>query len=93
MASNLREAVHEAADKLPENRLAEVLNLMQLLIDVEDNPDVEVEELWLLSSGKLKEMVDEIEDAPAPVEDWRKHLNDRKWASARRKPRPFKGSG
>ena len=76
MASNLREAVHEATDKLPENRLADVLNLMQMLINVEDNPDVEVEELWLLSSGKLKKMVDEIQDAPAPVEDWRKHLND-----------------
>jgi hypothetical protein len=76
MATNLREAVHEATDKLPENRLAEVLTLMRMLIDVENNPDAEVEELWLLSSGKLKEMVDEIQDAPAPVEDWRKHLND-----------------
>ncbi len=76
MATNLREAVHQATDKLPENRLAEVLNLMRMLIKVDDNPDVEIEELWLLSSGKLKEMVDEIQDAPAPAEDWRKHLND-----------------
>ena len=76
MATHLREAIHDAADKLPENRLAEVLDWMQRLIDAGDNPDVEPEEMWLLASGKLKEMVDEIEDAPPPVDDWRKHLNE-----------------
>jgi hypothetical protein len=74
MDTNLREAVHKAADKLPENRLAEVLNMMQMLIDAGNNPDVEPEELWLLTSGKLKAMVDEIEDAPAPVDDWQKWI-------------------
>ncbi len=76
MSTNLRDAVHQAASRLPEERLAEVLQLMELLIEAEDNPDVEPEEMWLLASGKLKEMVDEIQDAPAPVDDWRKHLND-----------------
>jgi len=76
MSTNLRDAVHEAAERLPEDRLAEVLQLMELLIETEDNPDVEPEEMWLLAAGKLKEMVDEIQAAPPPVDDWRKYLND-----------------
>jgi len=76
MSTNLRDAVHQAADRLPEDRLAEVLQLMELLIEADANPDVEPEEMWLLASGKLKTFVDEIQDAPAPVDDWRKHLND-----------------
>jgi hypothetical protein len=76
METNLREAVHEAADQLPEDRLADVLHLMQLLIEVGNQPDVEPEELWLLASGQLKRLVDEIQNALAPVDDWRKRLND-----------------
>jgi hypothetical protein len=63
MATDLRQAVHEAADQLPEARLADVLRLMQLISDTSDDPDVEPEELWLLASGQLKQMVDEIDSA------------------------------
>jgi hypothetical protein len=76
MATNLREAVRQAADDLPETYLADVLRLMQLLTDTQNHPDIEPEELWLLASGQLKHMVDEIDDAPPPIDDWRKHLHD-----------------
>jgi len=46
MATHLREAIHDAADRLLENRLAEVLDWMQRLIDAGDNPDVEPERWW-----------------------------------------------
>ncbi len=76
MATNLREAVHQAADKLPETYLADVLRLMQLLTETQGDSDIEPEELWLLASGQLKQMVDKINDAPPPAADWRKHLYD-----------------
>jgi hypothetical protein len=55
MATYLRQAVHEAADQLPEARLADVLRLMQLITDTSDDPNVEPEELWLIAFGQLKQ--------------------------------------
>ncbi|MBI5931661.1 MAG: hypothetical protein HY862_20295 [Chloroflexi bacterium] len=74
MTINLREEIHKAVDDLPSQHLPDILRLMELLIKYTDQPDVEPEELWLLASGNLKKMVDEMESAPAPTEDWRKHL-------------------
>lgn len=74
MVTNIREAVHQAADQLPDEQLEDVLRWMQLLIDTKDHPDVEPEDMWLLATGELKRMVDAIEDAPPPVDDWRSHL-------------------
>lgn len=76
MTANLRDAIHQAADQLPETHLADILRLMQWLIDEGDDADIEPEELWLLATGKLKQMIDEIEDAPPPVDNWRQHLHD-----------------
>ena len=68
---DLREQIYHIVEQLPENRLEDALRLMELLSD-----DLEIEDLWLLSSGALKRMVDEIDQAPAVVEDWRSHLRD-----------------
>lgn len=73
MAMNIREKTHEAVDKLSEKQLSEVLRFVELLSSSSDN-DIEPEEIWLLMSGNLKRMVDEIEDAPPPTDDWRSHL-------------------
>ena len=69
---DLREQIYHIVEQLPENRLEDVFRLMQLLS--QDN--VEIEELWLLASGALKQMVDDIQDAPVAVDDWRGHLRD-----------------
>ena len=58
MSVNIREEIHKAVDDLPAHRL----------------PDVEPEEMWLVASGNLKKMVDEMVSVPAPAEDGRKHL-------------------
>lgn len=76
MAINLRDEVHKVVDKLSEPQLADVLRFLQLVIDNPEHGDIEPEEIWLLTSGVLKKLVDEIENAPDPVDDWRKHLHD-----------------
>ena len=50
----------------------EALRLMELMT----TGDREAEEMWLLVSGNLKTLVDGIENAPLPVDDWRGHLRD-----------------
>lgn len=69
---DLREQIYHIVEQLPENRLEDALRVMQLM----SSDDVEIEDLWLLSSGALKRMVDQIDDAPAAVNDWREHLRD-----------------
>lgn len=76
MSIDLREKVHQAVDELPQKQLADVLRMIELLASAPPNTDVEPEEMWLLSSGALKRIVDEIDNAPPPVEDWRSHLHD-----------------
>ena len=69
---NLREQIYHIVEQLPENRLEDALRVMELL----SSDDAEIEDLWLLSSGTLKRMVDAIDEAPAAVDDWRGHLRD-----------------
>ncbi|GIK62519.1 MAG: hypothetical protein BroJett018_03130 [Chloroflexota bacterium] len=76
MTINIRQEIHKAVDDLPDQHLSDVLHLIELLIQHADQADVEPEEMWLLTSGNLKKMVDEMESAPIPTEDWRKHLHD-----------------
>lgn len=67
----LRDKVHDSVERLTDTQLEDVLRYIALL---QEASDVEPEEIWLLRSGALKQMVDEIETAPPPVDDWRKHL-------------------
>jgi hypothetical protein len=67
---NLREQIYHIVEQLPENRLEDALQVMEMF----SSDEFEAEDLWLLSSGTLKQMVDDIEQAPAPVKDWRSHL-------------------
>lgn len=76
MTINLREQLHKTIDELPSTRLETTLRFLELLAIAPADSDVEPEETWLLASGALKQMVDELEDAPPPVKDWRKHLHD-----------------
>ena len=76
MTIKLREQLHKTVDDLPTSRLETTLRFLELLANAPEDADVEPEETWLLANDTLKKMVDEIENAPPPVEDWRKHLND-----------------
>jgi hypothetical protein len=76
MASDLRVKIHEAVEQLPQTQLEVVLRFVELLMVTPARNDIEPEEMWLLASGALKRMVDEIEAAPVPIEDWRSHLHD-----------------
>jgi hypothetical protein len=69
---DLREQITHIVEQLPENRLEEVLRMMQLL----SNDAMEIEDAWLLASGRLKDMVDAIDESPSASEDWRGHLRD-----------------
>jgi hypothetical protein len=76
MTINLREQLHKTIDELPSTRLETTLRFLELLAAAPEDADVESEETWLLANGTLKHMVDEIDNAPPPIEDWRKHLHD-----------------
>lgn len=76
MTINLREQLHKTIDDLPTIRLETTLRFLELLAIAPEDADVEPEETWLLANGMLKRMVEEIDNAPPPVEDWRKHLNE-----------------
>jgi len=75
MTINLREQLHKTIDELPSSRLETTLRFLELLASSPADAAVESEETWLLANGTLKQMVDELQDAPPPVEDWRKHLH------------------
>ncbi len=68
MVANMREKGHAMLDEIPEQELASVIQLLELLAKSRDNPDVEPEELLLLATGELKKMDDEIADS-RPI-DW-----------------------
>jgi hypothetical protein len=75
MVANMREKGHEVLDTIPEDQLASVVRLLELVAKHGNKADVEPEELWLLATGELKKMDDEIADA-RPIDDWRKYLDE-----------------
>ncbi|HEX2907282.1 MAG TPA: hypothetical protein VHO69_10510 [Phototrophicaceae bacterium] len=75
MAVNMRERGREALDEIPENQLPAVVRWLELLAKLSDNQEIEPEELWLLASGVLEKINDEIGKAK-PINDWRKYLDE-----------------
>ena len=74
MANDIRERGRMALDHLSDNQLPAVVRWLELLAELKDNADIEPEELWLLATGELKKMDDEMKDA-APIADWRRYLD------------------
>ena len=74
-ADMLREG-HETLDRIPQQRLSDVVRWLKLVAAMEENPEVELEELWLLATGELKKMADEAKDEAEPINDWRKYLDE-----------------
>ncbi len=69
MVANMRERGQTALNQISENQLPSVVRWLELIATTKNNPDVEPEELWLLATGELKKMDDEMGDA-IPIEDW-----------------------
>ena len=74
MNTKMLERGQEALSQVSEAYLPSVVRWLELLAEVKDNTDIEPEELWLLATGELKKMDDEMEDA-APIADWRRYLD------------------
>lgn len=66
MTVDMRERGKSALGDVPEVYLPTIVRWLELLAELKDNPDIELEELWLLATGELKLMDDEMEDA-API--------------------------
>lgn len=75
MIADMRERGEAALKEVPDEHLPTVVHLLELLAELKNQPDIEPEELWLLATGELKKMNDEIKDAK-PIEDWRKYLDE-----------------
>ena len=54
----------------------DVLRAMQRALAAPLVADAEIEETWLLVSGNLKRLIDNVDDMPPPVEDWRAYLRE-----------------
>jgi hypothetical protein len=73
MNTNLLEQGKQALENLPESYLPFIVRWLELLANTKS--EMEAEDFWLLTSGELKKMADDVPNAKA-VEDWRKHLNE-----------------
>jgi hypothetical protein len=69
MIANMRERGEAALKEVSEDHLPIVVRLLELLAELKGHPDIEPEELWLLATGELEKMNDEIKDAK-PIDDW-----------------------
>ena len=75
MTTPILEKAHQALDQIRDDQLPNVASWLALLAELKDNPNVEPEELWLLASGDLKAMDEEMESAK-PIDDWRKYFDE-----------------
>lgn len=75
MSTNMLERGQIALNQVAQEHLPIVVRWLELLALTKDHPDVEPEELWLLASGDLKQMNDEVDQAK-PIDDWRKYLDE-----------------
>lgn len=75
MAVNIREQGHAALDNVTDEHLPVVVRWLELLSRLKDDPDLEPEEVWLLATGELEKMNDEVAEAK-PIDDWRKYLEE-----------------
>lgn len=69
MVADMRERGKSALELLSEHQLRAVVCWLELLAELNEKPDIEPEELWLLATGELKNMDDEMKDAE-PLEDY-----------------------
>jgi hypothetical protein len=74
MTLNLRQKGINALTQLPDKHLPVIVDWLEIMAMAKDNPDVEPEELWLLVTGKLKLMLDEM-DSAREIGDWRTYLS------------------
>jgi hypothetical protein len=75
MLIDMRERGKTALNQVRDEHLPAVVRWLELLAEMKAHPDIEPDELWLLATGELKKMDDEIEDAKL-LDNWRKYLND-----------------
>lgn len=73
MSMTLLDKGKQALEKVPEHHLPLIINWLENISDVDANSDLEPEDLWLLVTGELKKMNEEIKDAKE-IDDWRKYI-------------------
>ena len=54
MSDSMRDRLHVVVDQLPSARLADVLQFVELLVESEPGPEVDLEKAWLLASGAFR---------------------------------------
>jgi hypothetical protein len=73
MAANMLERGQAALNDVPKEHLDAVVRWLELLARLKDQPDIEPEELWLLATGALEKMNEEMKDAQ-PIDNWQTYL-------------------
>ena len=76
MVANLLQEGYETLNQISEQRLSEVVQWLKLLVITEDNPEIELEDMWLLATGELKKMDNEAKTDAESIDDWQKYLDE-----------------
>jgi hypothetical protein len=75
MAVNLLDKGKSALENVSEQYLPMIVHWLELLADAKDNCEIEPEELWLLATGELEGMNQEMSEAEE-IDDWRTYLDE-----------------
>jgi hypothetical protein len=76
VVANLLQEGYETLNQISEQRLSEVVQWLKLLVITEDNPEIELEDMWLLATGELKKMDNEAKTDAESIDDWQKYLDE-----------------
>lgn len=75
MAVNLLNKGKSALENVSEQYLPTIVRWLELLADAKDNTEIESEELWLLATGELEKMNQEMNEAQE-IDDWQTYLDE-----------------
>lgn len=67
MSELLRDRLHIMIDQLPDERLSDVLQFVEMLVETDQDLEMELEDAWLLASGAFRMVYRDNEKLPTVI--------------------------